>query len=101
MLGQLATPPPIINDGDGLLWTRLYSSAPEFVDCEQLEEALAMLGARRMVVGHTPQLMGITAACDERVWRIDTGMSRFYGGPVEVLEIADGVVQVLRQAPEG
>jgi Calcineurin-like phosphoesterase len=101
MRGELLVAPPVINDGDGLLWTRLYSSAPEYTDCEQLEEALAMLGARRMVVAHTPQLTGITTACDDRVWRIDTGMSRFYGGPVEVLEIVGEAVQVLRQVPEG
>lgn len=101
MLGELAAPPPVILEGDGLLWTRLYSSSPELTDCAQLEEALAMLGARRMVVGHTPQLNGINAACGERVWRIDTGMSRFYGGPVEVLEIAGESIRVLRQASEG
>jgi hypothetical protein len=101
MLGEIAAPPAIILEGDGLLWTRLYSSAPELADCEQLEEALAMLGARRMVVGHTPQLSGISAACDERVWRIDTGMSRFYGGPIEVLELQDDAVRVLRLVPEG
>ena len=29
---------------------------------EELEEVLSRVGAKRMVVGHTPQIMGINAA---------------------------------------
>jgi hypothetical protein len=47
-----------------------------------------------MVVGHTPQSHGISAACDGQVWRIDTGMSHFYGGPPQWLEIDSGQVRV-------
>jgi hypothetical protein len=41
-----------------------------------------------MIVAHTvhPQ---ITARCDERVWAVDVGMSRAYGGPIQLLEIVD------------
>jgi hypothetical protein len=43
------------------------------------------------------QQTGINAACDERVWRIDVGMSRFYyAQPVQVLEIEGEKVRVLR-----
>jgi hypothetical protein len=49
-------------------------------------------------VGHTPQLGGITSACDGRVFCIDTGMSRFYlAGPVEVLEIEGDSLRVLHE----
>ncbi len=100
MLGELAWPPAIIVDGDGLLWTRVYSVPAGPADCEQLEEALTMLDAKRMVVGHTPQLTGITSACDERVWRIDVGMSQFYGGPIQILEIRGDAVSVHKESAD-
>ena len=55
------------------------------------------MGAKRMVVGHTVQPSGISNACQGRVWRIDVGMSRAFGGPIEVLQIAGGEVTVLRE----
>ena len=49
-------------------------------DCNALQEALGMLpGAKRMVVGHTIQEAGINSACDDRVFRIDVGLSRGCG----------------------
>ncbi|MND07135.1 hypothetical protein D3C83_289340 [compost metagenome] len=42
-----------------------------------------------MVVGHTPQPRGINAVCDGKLWRIDVGLAKHYGGPIEVLELAD------------
>ena len=36
-------------------------------------------GAQRMVVGHTIQGAGINTACDDRVYRIDVGLSRGCG----------------------
>ena len=51
--------------------------------------ALAGLGAKRQVVGHTVQAKGITAACDDTIWRIDVGLAKIYDGPIEVLELED------------
>jgi hypothetical protein len=99
MLGQRPNAPEIIEVGDGLMWTRLYSLDTTEEGCRQLAEALTLLNAKRMVVGHTPQLSGITSACDGKVWRIDTGMSHFYGGPVEVLEIRGDQVSARRESP--
>ena len=48
-----------------------------------------------MIVGHTVQKKGITSACGGMVWRIDVGMSTYYGGQAQVLEIADGKVRVI------
>ncbi|MCG8422442.1 MAG: metallophosphoesterase [Proteobacteria bacterium] len=67
------------------VWSRHYSMPPEH--CAELEKTLALLGATRMVVGHTTQRSGITTACNGRVWRIDTGISVHYGGRIEALEI--------------
>jgi hypothetical protein len=81
---------------DGPVWTRRYSDAPDDAACADAREALAILGLRRMVVGHTVQARGITAYCDGAVQAVDVGLSAYYGGPREVLEIAGGGVRVLR-----
>ena len=86
--------PAVAEERNGPLWSRAYSSVIE--RCDLLDHALEILGATRMVVGHTPQPEGISATCDQRVWRIDTGMSAHYGGPTEVLEIRGDTVRVLR-----
>jgi len=82
--GQGATP-AVLEDSDGPVWTRAWGGAE--VDCARLREVLGALGVARMVVGHTPQDTGINSACDGALWRIDTGMSSAYGGPVQVLEL--------------
>ena len=48
---------------------------------------LAAYGAKRLVIGHTPSLQGIVISDDGRLARIDTGNSRYYGGPLSWLEI--------------
>ena len=78
-------------------WDRTFSDTgvtPSKEICDNLKTLLDQLGVSRMVVGHTVQ-RHISSACDKLVYRIDTGMSDFYGGPVEVLEIIDGQVTVL------
>lgn len=97
MLGQRPNAPDIVEVADGLIWTRLYSLDTNEQGCALLNEALNLLHAKRMVVGHTPQLGGITSACEGQVWRIDTGASRYYGGPVEVLEIRGDQVTSRRE----
>ncbi len=94
LLGELPKPPPSVVDSDGPLWTREFSQTN--TDCNDLSESLDALGVKRMVVGHTPQLQGITSACGGKVWRIDTGMASYYQGPTEVLEITDGVATILK-----
>lgn len=94
MRGELPLPPENVIAADGVVWTRAYSSAPE--SCDQLDEVLHALGVKRLVVGHTPQQSGINSGCDGRVWRIDVGISAYYGGPTEVLEIRGDALQVRR-----
>ncbi|TPX47469.1 hypothetical protein SeMB42_g00708 [Synchytrium endobioticum] len=73
--------------GEGPTWYREYAQADEKTICPQLKEALNTLGARRMVIGHTPQLDGIKSRCRGRVIIIDTGISSVYGGKLSALEI--------------
>jgi len=52
-----------------------------------------------MIIGHTVQNGGITSACDGALWRIDVGLARRYGGPIEALELAPGAPpRVLRSS---
>ncbi|MDB4947273.1 MAG: serine-threonine protein phosphatase [Labilithrix sp.] len=93
-----AVPPPVAAD-DGPLWTRLYSngSAPDdSPGCRTLATVLTQEKAKRLVMGHTVQQRGINAMCNDRAWRIDVGMAKFFGGPTEVLEIKGDAVRVLK-----
>ncbi|MGD8439950.1 MAG: metallophosphoesterase [Holophagae bacterium] len=78
---------------DGPLWFR---GAAHWDEAERGAEMAALLdgvGARRMVVGHTPAQDGtIHIRFDDRVILIDTGMlsSYYTGGRPSALDIADG-----------
>ena len=88
-----------VDDGDRVMWTRQFSWNVTAAACGELAESLRILGARRMIVAHTvhPE---ITPDCDGRVWKVDVGMSRAYGGQVQVLEILDDtVLRVLSARP--
>jgi hypothetical protein len=98
LLGQTPEPDSSlgVDNGDRVMWTREFSGDVKRADCELLDESLKILGARRMIVAHTV-LAEITSACNGRLWAVDVGMSRAYGGRVEVLEILDDSnVRVLR-----
>jgi hypothetical protein len=93
--GKASEPPPALTSDDGPVWTRAAGGAS--VDCAAVASALAALQVKRMVVGHTVQDRGITSACDGALWRIDVGLARRYGGPIEALELVPGAApKVLR-----
>ena len=95
MDGSARELPALVTSEDGPIWLRRYSAAADAEDCRVLAETLAMIPARRMVVGHTVQRGGISPACGGQVWRIDVGLARFYGGKTEVLEIAGDAVRAI------
>jgi hypothetical protein len=97
LLGRQSEPPRLLAQEDGPIWTRMYSAAPGREECAMLAETLSMLGARRMVMGHTVQRGGVSPACDGKAWRIDVGLSKFYGGPTQALVIEGDVVTVLKE----
>lgn len=95
------SPKAILSDPLGPLWyrglvgrdsdaeaARAASPGPRPTIDEELTAVLAALGAKRMVIGHTPSPSGIQITNGGRLARIDTGISRFYGGPLTWLEIA-------------
>jgi hypothetical protein len=85
--GQAADPPAALTSDDSPVWTRAWGMGD--ADCAALDHTLAAVGAKRMVVAHTVQEHGITSACDGKLWRIDVGLAKLYGGPIEVLELGD------------
>lgn len=105
MEGKTTSPPAVIAAEDSPVWARLYSSDPPpepgSSACEALDQVLAAMEAKRMVVGHTIQRNGITSACGEKVWRIDVGMASHYGGKPAVLEIVGDKVRILTSIPDG
>jgi len=87
--------PPLITNSKGPLWSRDYSSKISPKKCIELNVVLNHLNLTRMVVAHTAYNQ-INSACNEKVWRIDVGMSAHYGGRIEVLEILqDTTINIL------
>ncbi len=74
---------------DSVDWDRTYSDddvPPTKEDCANLQSVLDQLGVNRLIVGHSVQDT-IATSCDGLAYLIDVGMSAYYGGSVEVLEI--------------
>jgi hypothetical protein len=83
-------------DYDSVVMSRHFSKNVDERSCRMLQKSLERLKARRMIVAHSVH-DSITSYCDEQVWAVDVGMSRYYGGVTEVLEILDDdVVTVIR-----
>jgi hypothetical protein len=86
---------PALSGDSSPVWTRAFGIDP--VDCAVAKESLAKLGLARQVVGHTVQDKGVNGVCDGTIWRIDVGLAKLYGGPIEVLELTpDKPPRVLR-----
>lgn len=79
---------------DSPVWTRMYGANDPKM-CATLAEALELTGTKRMVVAHTVQKLGPTSACDGKLWRIDVGISRAYGGKAAAIDVVGGKVRVI------
>ena len=76
---------------DSLLWNREYSNGIlNKKKCRELKNIVENQKASYIVVGHTPQEIGINKQCN-KIWRVDTGMSEAFGkfntNRVQILEI--------------
>jgi hypothetical protein len=60
---------------------------PPLTQEQELAAVLAAYGSQRLVIAHTPSLEGIQITNGGRLARVDTGNSRYYGGPLSWLEI--------------
>ncbi|ESL11021.1 serine/threonine protein phosphatase [Trypanosoma rangeli SC58] len=72
----------------GPLWTRKMIMDATNGRCENIRKMLSSMGAKRIVVGHTPQRSGhVELFCDDSVIAIDVGLSRWMYGNVAALEL--------------
>ena len=98
-------PKSILNDPLGPLWYRglvgrdpdaeaARAAAPRPVPgfSDELNTVLGNLGAKRLVIGHTPSLNGIAITHGGQLIRIDTGISHYYNGPLSWIEIIGDTV---------
>jgi hypothetical protein len=69
---------------------RAKPAGPPLTPEGELDSVLNAYGAHRLIVAHTPSLSGIQITSGGKLARVDTGISRFYGGPLSWLEIAGG-----------
>jgi hypothetical protein len=96
--GEAAAQPRVVTEENAPVWTRLYGSGESAEACATLSKMLESLSLSRLVVGHTVQKGGINSACGGKVFRIDVGLSDYYGdAPTQVLEIQGGKTKVLTQ----
>lgn len=89
--------PEILKGSDSPQWTRLYSDEPDSSACAVLGGVLEQLGARRIIMGHSVQELGIGPVCESQAWLIDSGLAAHYGGDMQVLEIIGDEIRVLRE----
>jgi hypothetical protein len=85
----------VVLDSDGPLWYRGLAEAPEEELAAHVDRVLENLGARHIVIGHTPSLEGIKPRFGGKVLPIDVGISPSYGGRQECLVVEGGVLRVL------
>jgi hypothetical protein len=72
----------------GPLWYRGYGLDDEPAICEEVRKFLKLVGAKRMIMGHTVQASGrINTRCDGAIVLIDVGIYSFYGAHVGALDI--------------
>jgi len=103
LAAQDATPTAIVNHPQGPLWYRglivrndgddatvppVPSGTSVALTMEQeIDLALKNFGVKRLVVAHTPSRQGIISGAGGKLWRIDSAISRHYGGTPAYLEI--------------
>lgn len=90
-------PPSILYRGDSPLWYREFATVPEEDLKEELDVTLENLGAKTMIIAHTPRLVKTPAEMQRfggKIWIVDTGISHVYGGPAAALIIQNGYFNV-------
>jgi hypothetical protein len=90
--------PGLMNtDPNQPLWYRGFVQGNAAQECAALDESLQLLGARRMVVGHTRAPDNkLKVRCDGKLIGVDVSLSGFYpDGVVGILEIKAGDAKAL------
>ncbi|MBN2725175.1 MAG: metallophosphoesterase [Deltaproteobacteria bacterium] len=80
--------PAILRKKNSPFWNRTYGKNPDSRDCRNLQKILELTKSGTLIIGHSIQKNGINSKCNGLVWRIDVGMSKYYGSRnLEYLEI--------------
>ena len=91
--------PQVVYDRLGPLWYRDLAQRDEAEFEPEVDRILASLGARYMVIAHSPQVgspiaMEYMSRFRKRVWIIDTGITAMYGGRLSALVYDKGQFSV-------
>ena len=89
--------PSIVYRGDSPLWYRELATVPEADLQEEVDAILANLGAKTMIIAHTPTIPRTQSDMRRfggKVWIVDTGISRVYRGKATALIIQNGYFNV-------
>ena len=91
-----------IHASDGPLWYRGNIACSELVEEDRLDVSLQAIGAKRVVIGHTPTLgRRIMQRFDGRIYEVDTGMlNEHYAGSGNALVMEQGRIFVINQDSE-
>lgn len=100
MLGKIdEVPEVILSDVSPLKMKTFLEINPS--DCPNIKSVLKKLKVKRMVIGHFLQPNGISNLCDEKVWRVDVGLSKAFRSQFiaekQILEIVGNDVKVIRE----
>ncbi len=85
--------PKILFDPEGPLWCRDLAVWNEQLYASQVNKILANLGAKQIVIAHTPEIQERASRFNYKVWLVDTGISSPYhrdGGFLSALIIENG-----------
>ncbi len=83
----------VVYDEYGPLWYRELASVAEEDLRDEVNRILANLAAEKIVIAHTPRIAATKEEMkrfDGKVWVVDTGISRAYGGRLSALIIENG-----------
>lgn len=85
---------------DGPLWYRQEVYCSKLIEADRLDQSLAAIGARRVVIGHTPTYgRQVLERFDGRVYEVDTGiLAAYYKGSGNALIIEAERLYVINQA---
>ncbi len=85
--------PEIVYKSDGPLWYRQLAVEDEEIFKAEVDRILLNLKAKYMVIAHTPRLVvsiNDMRRFDGKIWIVDTGISKAYGGHLSALIINNG-----------
>jgi hypothetical protein len=75
---------------DSPLWFRNLATWNEQLYASQVNQILANLGAKQIVIAHTPEIRQLPSRFGDKIWFVDTGISRVYHGSLSALIIVNG-----------